>query len=157
MYDNTDAQGFPAIAFGVRSRLYAFQQRGTATLLPWLQRYAGASPAPSLPQWCLGLLNVRGTVQMAVDLGNLLGHGPSDTTESSRLIFIEHGLAQLGLLVDSEIGVRTLMPNNLPEDAFGGPFATSSAMLESHPVTVLDGSAIIRHVAKQLDAPIYII
>jgi chemotaxis signal transduction protein len=156
MYDNSTGGAFPAIAFAVRTRLYAFEQRGAATLLPWLQRYTTPSPAPGLPTWCLGILNVRGTVQMAVDLGMLLGYGQSDTSDGSRLIFIEHGEAQLGLLVDLEIGVRYLRPNDSPEDALGGPFATSTAMLETRSVTVLDGAAIIRHVAEQLGAPVYL-
>jgi chemotaxis signal transduction protein len=111
---------------------------------------------PGLPEWLLGLLNVRGTVQMVVDLGHLLGHGRSDAGDSSRLIFIEHGTAQLGLLVDREIGVRYLRPDDAPEHAMGGAFAMGCALLENHPVTVLDGAAIIRHVADALRAPAYL-
>jgi chemotaxis signal transduction protein len=153
MIDKTTDQTFTAITFAIRSGLYAFEQRGTATLLPWLQRYTAVSPAPGLPPWCLGLLNVRGTVQMAADLGDLLGFGPSEITGSSRLIFIEQGPAQLGLLVDSEIGVRYLQLHAVPMDALSVPFAVKVGVLDTRPVTVLDGSAVLRHVAHQLQAP----
>jgi chemotaxis signal transduction protein len=155
MHPTTIDRVFPAIAFSVRDDMYAFEQQGTATLLPWLQRFTAASPAPALPVWCIGLLNVRGTVQMAVDLGYLLGYGQSDAAEGSRLIFLEHGLAQLGLLVDSEIGVRDLRPARAANESVGRPFAISSATLNGHPVTVLDGAAIISYVAEQLGAPVY--
>jgi purine-binding chemotaxis protein CheW len=156
MLESATGRAFPAIAFAVRGRLYGLEQRGTADLLPWLQRFTAASAVPGLPDWFVGLLNVRGTVQMVVDLGHLLGHGRSDAGDSSRLIFIEHGTAQLGLLVDKEIGVRYLRPDDAPEHALGGPFAVGCAQLENHPVTVLDGAAIIRHVADALRAPAYL-
>jgi chemotaxis signal transduction protein len=156
MHESAAGRAFPAIAFAVRGRLYALEQRGTADLLPWLQRFTTASTVPGVPDWCMGLLNVRGTIQMVVDLGHLLGYGRSDTGEGSRLIFLEHGAAQIGLLVDMEIGVRYLRPNDAPEQAMGGPFATGSALLENRPVTVLDGAAIIRHVAETLRAPAYL-
>lgn len=153
MIDDATEESFLAMTFAVRSDVYAFEQLGAATLLPWLQRFAGASAAPGLPPWCLGLLNVRGTVQMAIDLGNLLGFGPTDIGDSSRLIFIEQGRAQLGLLVDSEIGVRRLRPQHAAASAPAGPFAVRTGMLGAQPVTVLDGSAIIHYVAQQLEAP----
>lgn len=156
MQESVTGHAFPAIAFSVRGRLFALEQRGTADLLPWLQRFTAASPAPGLPEWVLGLINVRGTVQMVADLGQLLGFSRSEVNDATRLIFIEHGAAQIGLLVDSEIGVRYLRPSDAPEHAMGGSFATGSALLENHPVTVLDGAAIIRHVADALRAPAYL-
>jgi len=155
MLEGSSGRVFPAIAFVLRGRLYALEQRSTANLLPWLQRFSQPSGAPGLPEWCLGLLNVRGSVQMVVDLGQLLGYGPADAGESTRLIFIEHGLAQIGLLVDSEIGVRYLRPSERPEheeDLFG----SFSALLENQAVTVLDGAAIILHVGDALRAPSYL-
>lgn len=155
MSDRVQQRQFLAIVFLLRGRLHALEQRGTATLLPWLQRYAPPSSAPGLPDWCWGLLNVRGAVQMIVDLGNLMGFGPSTITEHSRLIFIEHGAAQLGLVVDREIGVRTLRPGDAAHDARVS-FAASGAFLEDRPVLVLDGAAIIGRVAEALRAPSYV-
>ena len=147
-------QGIPAIVFGVRDTIYALEQHGTAVLLPWLQRYSATSHVPGLPNWCKGLLNVRGTVQMVVDLGQLLGFIPCDLGEHCRLIFIEYGGATLGLLVDFEIGVRYLRAPDSPVSARSVPFSRGIAMLEERPVIVLDGAALIAHVAEDLDAPI---
>jgi chemotaxis signal transduction protein len=156
MADSVNGRVFAALVFSVRERLYAFEQRGQATLLPWLQRYRPAGAAPGLPEWCLGLLNVRGTVQMVVDLGRLLKEGRSDITAGSRLIFIEHGAAQLGLLVDGEIGVRYLRPGESPDFQASPLFANGRAWLDTQDVIVLDGAAIIRHVAEELRAPEYL-
>ena len=156
MTDSGNGRSFAALVFAVRGRLYALEQRGQATLLPWLQRYRSASSAPGLPDWCLGLLNVRGTVQMVADLGYLLQEGHSNVTGNSRLIFIEYGTARLGLLVDEEIGVRYLKPGE-PGNLQASPaFANGSAWLEAQTVTVLDGATIIQHVAEELRAPEYL-
>jgi purine-binding chemotaxis protein CheW len=154
MIDNVADQSMPAVVFALRTRLFALEQHGDARLLPWLQRFVGASPVPGLPQWSLGLLNVRGTVQMAVDLGYLLGFGQSTAGPESRLIFLERGSIQLGLLVDAEIGVRYLRSaGEVPADE-NVPFATKAATLDGRSLLVLDGVAIIRHVAEQLGAPV---
>jgi chemotaxis signal transduction protein len=146
----------PAILFGVRSNLYALEQHGTATLLPWLQRYTPVSFVPGLPSWCLGLLNVRGTIQMVVDLGQILGFAPCDLTERSRLIFIEQGTAILGLLVDFEVGVRYLRAPEAPVNTTPAPFSSGVCLLGDEAVMVLDGALLIAHVAKHLDAPAYL-
>lgn len=155
MHEPASGRTVLAITFTVRGRFYALEQLGTANLLPWLQRYVVPSAAPGVPEWCLGLLNVRGTVQLLADLGHLLGYGLSEPSENTRLIFIEQGSAHLGLLVDTEIGVRYLRPSTEENSAEAGPFTSYPALLENRPVTVLDGAAIIRHVASELGAPSY--
>jgi chemotaxis signal transduction protein len=147
---------FAALVFEVRGILYALEQRGSVTLLPWLQRYRPVSPSPGLPEWCLGLLNVRGTVQLVADLGHLLREGRSELADGSRLIFIEHGTARLGLLVDEEIGVRYIRPGDVPEPLGSDQFSHGSAWLENKAVRMLDGGAIIQHVAEALRAPSYL-
>ncbi|MGH2345000.1 MAG: chemotaxis protein CheW [Chloroflexota bacterium] len=156
MADSVNGRVFAALVFSVRGKRYAFEQRGPATLLPWLQRYRSSSSAPGLPEWCLGLLNVRGAVQMVADLGHLLQEGRSEVAAGSRLIFIEHGTARLGLLVDEEIGVRYLRPGDPLAGQASPVFATGRAWLETEDVTVLDGAAIIQHVAEELRAPEYL-
>jgi len=93
---------------------------------------------------------------MVIDLAHVLGYGRTDTTDHCRLIFIEHGGAQLGLVVDSEIGVRYLHPNTMQEDTVEEVFATATALLDNRVVILLDGVAIIREIAQQLRAPAYV-
>ncbi|HWE63872.1 MAG TPA: chemotaxis protein CheW [Chloroflexota bacterium] len=155
MDDRPAERPFLAIIFLLRERLYALEQRGAAPLLPWLQRYARPSAAPGLPDWCQGVLNVRGTVQMVVDLGCLLGLGLSAITDQSRLIFIEHGSAQLGMMVDREIGVRTVRRADVARD-HGVPFIAGGALFDDRAVTVLNGAEIMQHIAGALRAPAYL-
>jgi len=156
MHEHPRPRQFLAITFALRDGLYALEQRGAATLLPWLQRYVAPSEAPGLPGWCLGLINVRGTVQMVADIGHLLGLGPSEVSDETRLIFIEQHAAQLGLLVDREIGVRMLRLSELPPDADPTGFVSCAALLEDRQVLVLDGARIIRFAADMLRAPAYL-
>jgi chemotaxis signal transduction protein len=102
----------------------------------------------------MGLLNVRGTVQMVVDLGQILGFATCELTENSRLIFIERS-AILGLLVDVEIGVRYLRAGETPADAPSMLLSSGSALLDDQVVTVLDGASLIAQVAEQLEAPVF--
>lgn len=157
MYERMRVRQFLAVAIALGDTLYALEQRGAASLLPWLQRYAPPSSAPGMPEWYLGLLNVRGTVQMVVDLRRILGDGPSDPVETSRLVFIEHGTAQLGLLVDREIGVRTLTVTDEPIPLEGNGFISFVAALDSARVLVLDGAKIVRFIADELRAPAYLL
>jgi len=152
MHDRVGGQQFLALVFVIRDELYALEQDGAVTLLPWLQRYQRPSAVPSLHEWCLGLLNVRGTIQMLVDLGCLLGLGASETGGQSRLIFIEHNSVRLGLAVDREIGIRTLRYADLP-GTVTTPFVTTGAQLGDGSVYVLDGGALLRHVSGALRAP----
>jgi len=156
MHEHPRPRQFLAITFALRDGLYALEQRGAATLLPWLQRYVAPSEAPGLPGWCLGLINVRGTVQMVADIGHLLGLGPSEVSDETRLIFIEQHAAQLGLLVDREIGVRMLRLSEAPPDADPAGFVSCAALLEDRQVLVLDGARIIRFAADMLRAPAYL-
>ena len=156
MHEHPRPRQFLAITFALRDGLYALEQRGAATLLPWLQRYVAPSEAPGLPGWCLGLINVRGTVQMVADIGHLLGLGPSEVSDETRLIFIEQHAAQLGLLVDREIGVRMLRLSEVPPDADPAGFVCCAALLEDQQVLVLDGARIIRFAADMLRAPAYL-
>lgn len=143
------------LVFAVRDRLCAFDHRGSAGLLPWLQRYTHPSGAPGVPEWCLGLLNVRGAVQMIVDLGHVLGFGLTEPAGQARLIFLEHGAAQLGLLVDREIGMRQVaLQESAGDDLL--PFQYASGQLDGRPVALLDGAALIAHLAAQVHAPAYL-
>ena len=156
MQEHPRPRQFLAITFALRDGLYALEQRGAATLLPWLQRYMVPSEAPGLPGWCLGLINVRGTVQMVADTGQLLGLGPSAVGDESRLIFIEQHAAQLGLLVDREIGVRMLRLADTSPDPIAGDFVACAALLDDQQVLVLDGARIIAFAADVLRAPAYL-
>ena len=143
------------LTFAVRDRMCALEQHGSAHLLPWLQRYTPPSSAPGLPDWCLGVLNVRGTVQLVVDLAYMLGFGPTEPDGQARLIFVEHGSAQVGLLVDREIGVRSVVSlDQPPEEPL--PFQHGVGLLDGQPLALLDGAALIAHVAAHLRAPSYL-
>ncbi len=55
---------------------------------------------PSAPGYIAGIVNLRGNILSVTDLKSIFGLAPVELTEKSRLIVIESGLLETGLLVD---------------------------------------------------------
>lgn len=94
-----------------------------------------------------GVFNLRGEIVPAIDLGVLLGAGPTAITPSSRIVITSYELGIAGLIVDRMLEQRRLedplepVPGNLsPSIAqlFAGIATTPTGT-----VRVLDASALI--------------
>lgn len=55
---------------------------------------------PSAPGYIAGIVNLRGNILSVTDLKSIFGLAPGELTEKSRLIVIESGPFETGLLVD---------------------------------------------------------
>jgi CheW-like domain len=145
--DSAD-QARSALIVGLRGDLYALCQAGNAVLLPWLQRYRPPSSLPAVPPWIAGLVNVRGTAQVIVDLGLCLGLGPCQPTPLARLIFVERGTHQVGFVVDEEIGMRYVMPIG---DWTEGDVITGEAALDGRRARVINGDVLIARLVQEVE------
>jgi chemotaxis signal transduction protein len=136
-----------ALVIGLRGDLYAFAQSGEAILLPWLQRYRQPSPLPAVPEWVAGLVAVRGTAQVVIDLGLFLNLGPCAPTHVARLVFLEWREHQLGLVVDEEVGVRYIMPLGTwnSDEVIAG-----EATLDGRRIRVINGEILIARLVDQM-------
>ena len=145
--DGASTDTWSALVVGVRGVLYGFPQEGPAILLPWLQRYRRPSPLPAVPAWVAGLVSVRGTAQVVVDLGLFLGQQPFTPTPVARLVFVESGEHQVGFAVDAEVGVRNLSSN--------GPLTTGEviageALLRNQPIKILNGDVLMTRLVEAM-------
>lgn len=61
---------------------------------------------PFAPEHIAGIVNVRGNILSVTDLRIIFGLAPEELTEESRLIVIESGLLETGLLVSEVAGVE---------------------------------------------------
>jgi purine-binding chemotaxis protein CheW len=99
------------------------------------------------PPALAGVFSLRGDIVPAIDLGVLLGVGPTQLGEDSRIVVVDHEGAAVGIVVDRMRELRTLEaaleppPSNLPPEVaqlLDGVAATATGT-----VRVLDARAII--------------
>ena len=66
---------------------------------------------PHVPEWVLGVTNVRGNIVSVVDLRQLFGMEPTDSRSTSRRVVLVHSLVdtvETGLVLDHVIGIRNI-------------------------------------------------
>ncbi|WP_108650137.1 chemotaxis protein CheW [Dongshaea marina] len=77
------------------------------------------TPVPMMPEFILGVSNLRGTVIPILDLAARLGRAPCQLTKNSSIVLVEHPMAEgiqlIGMLVDEvneilEIGADHIQP-----------------------------------------------
>jgi purine-binding chemotaxis protein CheW len=111
-----DSDGFEAF---LGSQLGGFKRRGQQYICFYLQNTQFAfplqhtleityrteiTPLPNLPDWVLGICNVRGEIISIVDLAQILGLTHQDTSQGIHLILIRNEDVTTGVLVDKIAG-----------------------------------------------------
>ena len=71
---------------------------------------------PRVDEQLLGIVSVRGAVVTLVDMGLLIGSPKTEWPQTARVLIVDHGEEQLGLLVDSVTQVRRIAPAELEQD-----------------------------------------
>jgi purine-binding chemotaxis protein CheW len=107
---------------------------------------------PCTPEWLIGVISVRGDVQIVVDLQYLLQRGLSQIAETSRIVLVEALDVTAGFLVEEMLDIldvpeENLLPladtaTTLPPRYIVGKFPWNDQM-----VTLLDVEAIVREVS----------
>jgi purine-binding chemotaxis protein CheW len=69
------------------------------------------TPVPNTPEYILGVTALRGVMLPVIDLCKRLGLAPGVRDEKSRIIVVNPGEEEVGLLVDRVIGVLRIMPD----------------------------------------------
>ncbi len=93
------------LTFLIEDRVFAFEVLETREVLSYLQ----PTPMPDAPEYVVGLVNVRGTALLVVDLRMKFGIAPKPPTDDSAIIVLEQGSGaertMTGVLVDAVKGV----------------------------------------------------
>ena len=66
---------------------------------------------PSSPAYIAGIISLRGNILSVTDLKKLFGLPPEELTELSRIVVVESGTLETGLLVD-EVAEVAVIPKN---------------------------------------------
>ncbi|MCE5315407.1 MAG: chemotaxis protein CheW [Armatimonadota bacterium] len=118
------------VVFDLAHEFYGVDIGAVSTII----RMQEITRIPRTPQFVEGVINLRGTIIPVIDLRKRFGLQVSEPTKSSRIVVVEAGGQNIGMVVDAV--AETL---RLPADAIEPP----------SPVVVNVNSAYVRGVGKQ--------
>jgi len=75
------------------------------------------TPVPDVPEFVLGIVNLRGSIETVFDLGLVLGLGPVVISSKSRLIVVDGGGLHCCFPTDSEVRIVEIHSSILQEPA----------------------------------------
>jgi purine-binding chemotaxis protein CheW len=73
-----------------------------------IQPLRDLTPLPCVPPFVLGLINVRGQILPVIDIKALLDFPPRSVTDLSKVIVVQSGKMELGILADAILGARSI-------------------------------------------------
>lgn len=101
------------VVFSLLDRRLIVPLNEVVELLP----YPGAvTVVPGARSWVKGIANIRGTLLPLIDLQAFLGGSQITPDRRSRVLVIDHQDLVAGLLVESVIGLRHFLEENLRND-----------------------------------------
>lgn len=89
------------VVMGLQEQNYAIPINNVAEII----RIMDVTQVPNMQHYCIGIINLRGSILPVVSLGLRLGLGEGEVTKDSRIIVVEQGDKKLGLTVDSVYSV----------------------------------------------------
>lgn len=132
-------RGEPHLVFSLGETDYAVP----LTLVREVGRPPACTPLPNVPDWLLGVANVRGDVVSLVDLRAFLNDGPPPIGNDPRLLVVAAGEITAALVVDRVIGLRDLPLERKPapvstESGGAAPYLNGIAECDGRLLAVLD-------------------
>lgn len=113
-----NAKGLPqqietrAIWSGIGFRLGDIEMVAPLTQVNEILHFPNLTLVPGTLPWIKGLANIRGTLLPIVDLQGYLGQPATPLKQQSRILIIQQGELNVGLLVDEVIGLRHFDPED---------------------------------------------
>ncbi len=113
-----------------------------------IKGWDGVTPMPNMPEYILGVINLRGTVVPIVDMRKKFGLEEIPYSKTTVVIMVrvedeEHGERTMGMVVDAVSEVHNISASELkPSPDFGGNISTDSilglATKNEHMIIMLD-------------------
>ncbi len=66
-----------------------------------VRRYSEITPVPGSPDYVLGIINLRGSVVTVIETSQRFGLPSTEVTDSTRIVIIESGEHEIGILVEA--------------------------------------------------------
>lgn len=110
------------ITFGVASQRFGIDIMMVREIRAW----SPVNRLPGVPDYVMGVVNLRGTVLPVIDLAARLGWAPTDATPRNPIIVIEHEGQMRGLIVHDVADIVSIEAGTLQQpDAMGHENVTS--------------------------------
>ncbi len=123
---------------------FAMDIRSIREIRGWI----ASTHLPHAPSFIKGMINLRGTVLVVIDLAERLGLLPLEPTAASVIVVVEHHNQAAGLLVDAVCDIITVsddMRQATPDTGSSTPraFIEGLIMLDSRIISVLAIAALM--------------
>ncbi|HUQ08710.1 MAG TPA: chemotaxis protein CheW [Steroidobacteraceae bacterium] len=106
------------------------------------------TPLPGTPPFVRGIVNLRGRILPVYDLKKFFGLPEQGLTDLHRIVVVNGGDFEIGLLADVVTGVRTLSPA-----ALSPPLPTLSAIAAEYLRGVSEDRLVVLDLARLLSDP----
>ena len=130
------------LEFQLGSETYAFESKFVREVCI----LSDFTKLPGLPEFVLGITNVRGQIISIIDLKKLVHIPSAGLGELNKVIIIQNNKMELGILIDGLIGTNAIyLPedsNKLLSDFEGGAHKYMKALTSDH-LIVLDAAKIL--------------
>ncbi len=130
------------VEFSLGKEHYALENRMIQEVAP-LREY---TPLPCTPEFVVGLINVRGRIISIINLRRFLGIVDSGIGELNKIIILQHGEMEFGILADEICGVKKIMRNEiaLPLATMSGRRAEFSAGILRDGCVLVDAGRLMK-------------
>jgi purine-binding chemotaxis protein CheW len=135
----------PSSAFAkVGAQEFAFDIRSIREIRGWI----ASTALPHAPSFVKGMINLRGTVLVVVDLAERLGLASTEANPASVVVVVELGNRVAGLLVDAVCDIITVtdeMRQNTPDTGTSASqeFVEGLIMIENRIISIVSIAAIM--------------
>jgi purine-binding chemotaxis protein CheW len=104
-----DEERLEVIEFALAYENYAVESRFVREVCP-LRHYR---PLPAAPPFVMGLINVRSQILSLLDIRKFFDLPEKGLTDLNKVIIARHGYMEVGLLVDSVAGVKSVRASEI--------------------------------------------
>lgn len=134
-----------SVTFHVASEEYAVDILHVQEIL----RPREMTRVPKAPSFLTGVINLRGQIVPVINLRTRLGMAPSEQTQDSRIVVVNHSGKTVGLIVDAMSEVLRISesvihpPPVTPNAQFSSEYIQGVAKLEKRLLIFLDLAALL--------------
>jgi purine-binding chemotaxis protein CheW len=144
MADVAAVDSLELLEFRLASERYAVETRFVSEVHP----LHDLTPLPGTPPFIRGIVNLRGLILPVYDLKKFFELPEQGLTDLHRIVVVDGGEFEIGLLADVVIGVR-----RLPCEALSAPLPTLSAIAAQYLKGVSEERLVVLDLARLLSDP----
>ncbi|WP_155996102.1 chemotaxis protein CheW [Thioalkalivibrio sp. ALJ7] len=104
-----NADTAPYVTFSLAGETYAIDVLQVQEVL----KVTEIAPVPGVPDYILGIINLRGNVVTVIDARRRMGLDDRESDEASRIVIIDVDNQNVGILVDSVSEVVRISPDSV--------------------------------------------